>query len=215
VADEVAGLLERHIVMDEVAVERAGTPAMGFIWPAQAIASGADVRAYAARHPAPGVLLVGEAAAVDAVLAGHPPADADAFARHRIETASPQWGREIVAGALPPECGFVHAVSYDKGCFMGQEPLARLHARGQTHRVLVRVRAARSPGEPVDLLERGKTVGRWTSWARDGEGAIGLALVRREVASPGTALTAGDDAIAVTVTSAPLGDDPGAESRRR
>jgi folate-binding protein YgfZ len=213
-AEEVAGLLERHIVMDDVEVERAGAPALGLVWPAQAIAGASNVRAYAARHPAPGVLLVGDPTAVDAVLRDHAPADAEAFARHCIATASPRWGREIVAGALPPECGFVYAVSYDKGCFMGQEPLARLHARGQTHRVLVRLQGDRAPDDAIDLQRDGKTLGRWTSWAGEGDRAIGLALVRREVATPGTALvTAGEHGIAVVVTSAPLGDDPGVESR--
>ena len=49
-----------------------------------------------------------------------------------------------MADTFPPEVGFVAAVSYDKGCYMGQEPLARIHARGQVNRVLVQVGASRS-----------------------------------------------------------------------
>ncbi|MFY0531537.1 hypothetical protein [Nannocystis pusilla] len=124
-------------------------------------------------------------------------------------------GPEITPGTFPPEVGFVAAVSYDKGCFMGQEPLARIHARGQVNRVLVRVHAGTCPEGPVELAapERPQA-GLAATWAPDPSGgASGLAIVHRSAASPGTVLSAAGIG-AVEVRSGPLGDDPGVKGRK-
>jgi folate-binding Fe-S cluster repair protein YgfZ len=104
-------------------------------------------------------------------------------------------------------------VSYDKGCFMGQEPLARVHARGQVNRVMVQVRSHQAPPERAVLgsAEREKA-GEWTSWAPHGDAIIGLALVHRSLATPGTVLRTAAG-VEVEVTSGPLGDDPGGGTR--
>ncbi len=206
-ADEVIALLDRHIIMDDVTLARDDAAEFAVAWPGPV--AGAGIEVLETRHPGPGVLVFGAPEALAAALAGAAEASPVEWDTRRIEAGAPAWGREITAGTFPPEVGFVAAVSYDKGCFMGQEPLARIHARGQVNRVLVRVRAGTCPKDPVDLAapERPQ-VGRWTTWAPDGAGAIGLAVVHRSAAAPGTILS-GEGVGAVEVTSGPLGDDPG------
>ena len=139
-------------------------------------------------------------------LAGVERADDDALTQHRIDTATPAWGYELQAGFFPPEVGFTYGVSYDKGCFMGQEPLARIHARGQVNRVMVRVETAAGPSA-LSHPDRAEA-GRLTSVA----GGRGLAIVRRELAAEGTVLQAAEGG-AVKVISGPLGDDAGVAGR--
>ena len=125
-------------------------------------------------------------------------------------------GSRIEPDVFPPEVGFVYAVSYDKGCFTGQEPLARIHARGQVNRVMVRVNADAPIALGTTLAGPDRPeVGKLTTVAPDGDGGgvLGLAIVRRDVAEAGKALTAGDTT--VTVTSGPLGDDPGTPGKGR
>jgi folate-binding protein YgfZ len=212
-ADAVAGLLERHIIMDDVTVTPDPEARFALAWPESGAAS-AGVRSFVTHHPAPGTLLVGRTEELAAALAGRTQADANAWHLHRIAAAAPAWGHEITADVFPPEVGFVAAVSYDKGCFMGQEPLARIHARGQVNRVMVQVKASAEPAGIVGLAapERPEA-GRWTTWARGPHGVVGLAIVHRSCATPGKALTAGD--IAVEVGSGPLGDDPGVPGKSK
>lgn len=213
IAGAVLSLIDRHIIMDDVQVSLDAAQRFALAWP-DAPETTPGLQRFVTRHPAPGVLLVGEAGALTEALAGVPEAGAEAYALHRIAAAAPAWGHEITADAFPPEVGFVAAVSYDKGCYMGQEPLARIHARGQVNRVLVQVRAASSPAGPVNLAAPDRpAAGRWTSWARSPDGAVGLAIVHRSVARPGTVLTA--EALgAVEVGSGPLGDDPGVPGKK-
>jgi aminomethyltransferase len=83
---------------------------------------------------------------------------------------------------LPAEAGLTErAVSFTKGCYPGQEPIARLHYRGHANRSL-RVLTLPAAAEPEDeLAHEGKVVGRVTSVAPTGDGAVALAYVRREV----------------------------------
>ncbi|MCA9711463.1 MAG: hypothetical protein KDK70_36835, partial [Myxococcales bacterium] len=224
-ADQAASLAEhfdRHIIMDQVQVESLGPVGVALLWESD----GTDpappdpttgVESWLTRHPAPGRLCVAEPDALARALANHTTVearvDAAGFGVRRVATASPAWGHELREGFFPPEVGFVYAVSYDKGCFLGQEPLARIHARGQVNRVMVRVRADRAPAAEVDLADDERPdAGRWTSWAPMSTGGVeGLAIVRRTAAVPGQLLraTEGDASLEVEVLSGPLGDDPG------
>lgn len=212
VAASVLADLERHVIMDDVTLTPRDALALALVWPVLA-SGGEGVRAYACTHPAPGTLVAGQPAALAAALGGAMRVDAEAFERHRIRSGAPAWRREIEEDTFPPEVGYVAAVSYEKGCFRGQEPLARIHARGQVNRVMVRVRAEAAPPEATGLAADGRPdAGRWTSWSRGDDGVDGLAVVHRSVAVPGTRLRAGE--IGVEVVSGPVGDDPGVKGRR-
>jgi tRNA-modifying protein YgfZ len=129
----------------------------------------------------PAVELVDEDAPANAE-----PIEEDELERLRILAGSPRLGRELDDRVMPAEAGLdVRAVSFTKGCYPGQEPVARLHYRGHPNRGL-RVLAVDGGGElptyDAELTLDGKAVGRVTSAALDPEhGVVALAYVRREV----------------------------------
>jgi tRNA-modifying protein YgfZ len=102
----------------------------------------------------------------------------------RIKAGTPRFRREIDDRVLPAEAGLVErAVSFTKGCYPGQEPIARLHYRGHANRAL-RVLAwdgSELPEYDAPVEFEGKNVGRVTSAARDGDRVVALAYVRVEV----------------------------------
>src|SRR5262249_25031191 len=107
-------------------------------------------------------------------------ADEEAFERWRIESGVPRWGREIDERVLPAEAGLTEThVSFSKGCYPGQEPIARQHYRGKLNRRL-RVLALEGDGVPAHNTEvrlDDKVVGRVTSSVQ----GLALAYVRVEV----------------------------------
>jgi folate-binding protein YgfZ len=117
--------------------------------------------------------------AVEVLDAGLAPTVSDEeLERLRIEAGTPLFGREIDDRVLPAEAGLdERAISFTKGCFPGQEPVARQHYRGKVNRRLrvLEVEGAPTPETPVVHGE--KEVGRVTS-AVDG---LALAYVRTEV----------------------------------
>jgi folate-binding protein YgfZ len=87
----------------------------------------------------------------------------DELERWRIEAAIPSWGAELDETILPAEAGLTEThVSFTKGCYPGQEPIARQHYRGKVNRRLrvLEVESAQ-PGDEIRLGE--KVVGRITS----------------------------------------------------
>jgi tRNA-modifying protein YgfZ len=105
--------------------------------------------------------------------------------RLRILARTPRLGRELDDRVMPAEAGLEQrAISFTKGCYPGQEPVARLHFRGHPNRGLrvVAVDDGELPAYDAALVHEGKSVGRITSVARDAErGIVALAYVRREV----------------------------------
>jgi tRNA-modifying protein YgfZ len=100
----------------------------------------------------------------------------------RIRAGTPAWGKEIDDRVLPAEAGLTErAVSFTKGCYPGQEPIARLHYRGHANRGLRVLRLDEPPLPETEIVYEGKSVGRITSSARAADGAVALAYVRREV----------------------------------
>jgi folate-binding protein YgfZ len=107
----------------------------------------------------------------------------------RVESGRPRFGFEMSEATMPAEAGIVdRAVDFEKGCYIGQEPVARLHYRGRPNRVLRRLRLS-GPAEPGAALSLGqKEVGRiGTSVVSPALGPIALAVVRRE-AEPGATI---------------------------
>jgi folate-binding protein YgfZ len=101
----------------------------------------------------------------------------------RVAAGVPRWGREIDDRVMPAEAGLEAThISFSKGCYPGQEPVARLHYRGHPNRVLRVVRLADVPEYDAELVHDGKVVGRVTSAVRDEDGnVLALAYVRVEV----------------------------------
>jgi folate-binding protein YgfZ len=102
----------------------------------------------------------------------------------RVTAGTPRFGREIDDRVLPAEAGLVErAVSFTKGCFPGQEPIARLHYRGHANRGLrvLTWEGAELPEYDASVSYEGKEIGRVTSAARDGDRIVALAYVRAEV----------------------------------
>ena len=116
------------------------------------------------------------------------PPEGEAFAegeleRLRILAGTPRFGRELDERVLPAEAGLdERAISFTKGCYPGQEPVARLHYRGKANRGLRVLELADVPPYDAELVHEGKVVGRVTSAARRPDGSVvALAYVRTEV----------------------------------
>jgi tRNA-modifying protein YgfZ len=113
----------------------------------------------------------------------------------RVESGRPQWGVDMDDTTLPQEANFdeLGAISYTKGCYIGQETVARVHFRGHVNRFLRRLRFVTRPAPPkgAELFdESGKVIGEIRSAALSPRfGGVALGMVRREVL-PGTTLQA-------------------------
>jgi folate-binding protein YgfZ len=102
----------------------------------------------------------------------------------RIRAGTPRYGREIDDRVLPAEAGLVErAVSLTKGCYPGQEPIARLQYRGHANRSLrvLTIASAEPPAPDADVRFEGKAVGRITSAVPENGAVLALAYVRAEV----------------------------------
>jgi folate-binding protein YgfZ len=124
-------------------------------------------------------------------------ADPDAFEADRIERGIASL-HDLLPGRMPAEVGGMDAaVALDAGCYLGQEPVARLHYRGRSNRTLRRLAALGDlhPGAPdpadadahlalrrADAEPGARPIGQLTTWATSADGRVlALAMVRREV----------------------------------
>jgi folate-binding protein YgfZ len=118
----------------------------------------------------------------------------------RIESGRPRLGLDMDGETMPQEAGInERAVDFEKGCYVGQETVARLHWRGKPNRHLrgLRLSQPAERGEEIRLGER--VVGRvGSSCVSPTLGPIALALIRRE-AEPGASVAVGEDASAEVV----------------
>lgn len=155
------------------------------------------------------------------VAAGIRPAGVWAYEAHRVAARRPRLGLDTDERTIPHEVGWiggpgVGAVHLDKGCYRGQETVARVHNLGKPPRMLVLLHLDGSADRPATgdpLLAGGRTVGRLgTVVDHVDEGVIALALVKRGLPAD-TALTTGGDvqvAAAVDPDSVPTVDGMGA-----
>ncbi|HMC49303.1 MAG TPA: folate-binding protein [Solirubrobacterales bacterium] len=138
--------------------------------------------------------------------AGAPEVSAEAAEIVRIESGVPRFGNEMDTTTMPAEAGIVErAVNFEKGCYIGQETVARLHYKGKPNRHLrgLRLSALAAPDATLSLGE--KEVGRLGgSCVSPAHGPIGLAIVRRE-AEPGVELFVGEDGVTARVVDLPFG----------
>ena len=207
----------RDIGAEDVTAERA---ILSFVGPAAREALGVDVpaeehsfvevedRLYVATDL--GVDAICPVDAVDAVRAGVEPVGEEAAECLRVESGRPRLGVDFGSDTIPQEAGLnERGVSFTKGCYVGQETVARLHYKGKPNRHLrgLRLSGEVARGDELRLDER--VVGTVGSVARSPvHGAIALALVRRE-AEPGATLTVGQAGATAEVVELPFGDRAG------
>ena len=110
----------------------------------------------------------------------------------RILGGWPALSREIDQKTLPQEVRYdeIGGVSYTKGCYVGQETVARVHFRGHVNRLLRGLRGNGPPPTTPEVTHGGKPVGQLTSGLQLEQGGAGLGLIRREV-QPGSVVKIG------------------------
>jgi folate-binding protein YgfZ len=121
--------------------------------------------------------------------------DPTALEALRVELALAQWGVDMDENTLPPEAGLErHGISYDKGCYIGQETIARIKSIGQVAKSLQVLVAPDAAVPPIgsELHADGKSVGRITStaWSPLLEKGIALGYVSRQHSDQGNVLEA-------------------------
>jgi folate-binding protein YgfZ len=123
----------------------------------------------------------------------------------RIESGRPRFSMDVGTETIPQEAGLnERAVSFTKGCYVGQETVARLHYKGKPNRHLRGLRLSEpvGHGDAIRLGER--VVGEvGSATVSPAFGPIALAVVRRE-AEPGAVVEVGDSSVAATVTQLPF-----------
>ena len=136
---------------------------------------------------------------------GAAPVEEAAVEALRVERGRPRYGLDLDDSVIPQEAGLnERAVSFTKGCYVGQETVARLHYRGKPNRHLrgLRLSGPAATGEELHLGDW--AVGRLGTVAVSPvHGPIALAIVRRE-AAPGETLRVGDGAVTARVVELPF-----------
>ena len=130
--------------------------------------------------------------------AGGEQIDEDELESIRIANAVPRWGYEMGPKTFPQEAGIDSiAVHYDKGCYTGQEAMAKIHFRGKVNRKLARIEGSQPFERGQELVADGERIGVVTSGAiSDARGWHGLALVKHTV-SNGARATADDNDVVI------------------
>ena len=125
----------------------------------------------------------------------------------RIESGRPRLGFDMDAETIPQEAGInERAVDFEKGCYVGQETVARLHYKGKPNRHLRGLLLAEPAERRAEILLGDKVVGRVGSTCVSPRlGPIALALVRRE-AEPGATVAVGDAAAPALVVALPFAE---------
>lgn len=132
---------------------------------------------------------------LDTLALGATPAGLGAWEIARVEAGRPEWGIDIDESTIPQEANFdeLNAISYTKGCYIGQEVVARVHFRGHVNRHLrgLRVDGSEPPPTGTQLFDdAGNNVGEVRSSVSSPRlGGIAIGMVRREI-TPGTQVTA-------------------------
>jgi tRNA-modifying protein YgfZ len=126
----------------------------------------------------------------------------------RIERGRPRYGVDLDETVIPQEAGLnERAVSFEKGCYVGQETVARLFYRGKPNRQLRGLRLSGPAPVGSEIVSGDRVVGRLSSVAASPRfDEIGLALVRRE-APPGSDVLVGVEGVPAVVVELPFGTD--------
>lgn len=171
-ADKTLAVLDKHAIMDDVAFEKVAQP-MHRIWDSpSAVWDAPPVFA-----PPPGS-----------------PAAFEAVEVRRIEAGLPRYGIDVSEDNFPFESPLVRHIDYDKGCYLGQEPISRVHHRGGPSKLLRGLRITDQGQGPVEpgaaIIHDDREVGAVTSAAVSPDfGSIALAYIHRSAFEPGTEVT--------------------------
>lgn len=125
----------------------------------------------------------------------------------RVEAGVPRYGQDMVDTTIPLEANLAHAISYNKGCYIGQEVIARATFRGHMNRKLSGLRLGDVDATPgAELKKDGKKISWLTSVVRSpGQGqSVALGYVHRDHLEPGTKLSLGEGPAEVTVSALPF-----------
>jgi aminomethyltransferase len=131
------------------------------------------------------------------VRAGATPVGAEALEFARIAAGIPRYGQDIRERDLPQETGQMRALSFTKGCYIGQEIVERIRARGSLHRGFTGFRIVEGPlpANGSKVQAGGKEVGEVTSAAMlpapEGDVAVALGYIRKEAGAPGSPVEIG------------------------
>ncbi|MGA9521962.1 MAG: glycine cleavage T C-terminal barrel domain-containing protein [Myxococcaceae bacterium] len=141
---------------------------------------------------------------------GARPAGLEALEWVRVEDGVPRFGQDLLETTIPLEADLKHAIHYNKGCYVGQEVIARGTFRGQMNKKLTGLVLGESGApERAELRKDGKKVGFLTSVVRSpsrGE-YVALGYVHRDHLTSGTVLEVADAAVTATVQELPFPRD--------
>ena len=201
---ELVRTLEKHVIADDVAFASLSGDVVALAVEGPGAADA--VRAAGGAVPAAGRFERSELAGAAVLWLSEGAQLAEPIAEVlRIDAAIPALGRDVSVRNFPQEARLERAVSFKKGCYVGQEIVARIASRGAVNRVLVKLRteARVEPGSEVSL--DGAAIGQVTSAAESAAtGAIALAYLKVEHAAPGQRV----------VVSGVAGEVAGGDTRR-
>lgn len=228
----VVAWLERHVIADDVTVEdmglrtrlctvvgergaaaisdALGVPASGLApWEHRDGAAGGETVTVLRAEDlgSPSFHVIGTAAALGDALAGLPAVGQDVWDALRVEAGVPAFGAELDERTMPLEARLTDSISFTKGCYVGQEVIARLRRQDRVKRTLVRLRldGDTTPAPDAPVLAGGDEIGAVTSVARTPRGIFALAYVKAGRGTPGERLgVAGGGAEVLPLT--PAGD---------
>ncbi|MBW2282013.1 MAG: folate-binding protein YgfZ [Deltaproteobacteria bacterium] len=223
--EEVFSVLEKHVIADDVELSNLGGDWDGLSFEGP----GARARLEALGHPTPrlaefevddasrrwlgggafapwsaeGVRVLGPAGSLDGLRAAFPELAGAAAEILRVEIGAPRYGVDVGPKNFPLEARLDVAISETKGCYVGQEIIARLISRGAVNRFLVRL-STEALVTPGATIRSGATrVGAVTSAVESpASGPLALGYVRRAEAAPGTRLDV--EGVPATVLETPL-----------
>jgi tRNA-modifying protein YgfZ len=201
--------LERHVILDDVGIEDGpalrSLPVLGPEGPARVAALAPHVwRIPNGRRGVPSLDLWLDAAEGEVVRTalereGLPALGEEELEALRIAGGAARFGADLDASRLPMEAGLTRsAISFTKGCYIGQEVVLRATARGHLQRGLVQLSLPAGAGPGTPLLAGGAEVGTVTSAAETPEGRVGLGYLRRAHWREGERLRAGEGEAVVT-----------------
>jgi len=140
-----------------------------------------------------------------ALLTSATPIDSDTLDVLRIEQGYGAFGRELSQEYIPLETGLLDAVSFSKGCYVGQEIIARMESRGRLAKRLCGLQLSQPVTPPAKLVCDGRDAGDLTSAAVSPRfGPIALAYVRTAYAEPGTVVGVEGTGVTGTVVELPF-----------